>query len=190
MAVLAYERVSTTSQVTDGQRDRLGAYGYDRIFSDVGESGRKSSRPAFDEMLAYARPGDKIVVVKLDRLGRNARDLLNLSHSLSERGIDLVILDLGVDTSTPAGSFFFTIMSAVAQMEADLNHERTVDGIAAARARGRKGGRTNKLDPYKARSLVAEYQAKKSIRELCEEYGVSKFTLYEYVKRAEKDMAR
>jgi DNA invertase Pin-like site-specific DNA recombinase len=141
---VGYARVSTDSQVLDRQEDALHASGVHEIFTDK-ISGMKSSRPGFDALLAEARPGDTIVCQSLDRLGRDVQQLLRLVDTLQQRGIQLQILQLGVDTGTISGRLVFSVLSAVSEMERSLLVQRTNEGLAAARARGRVGGRPSAL---------------------------------------------
>ena len=181
---IGYARVSTGEQSLDRQVDALLGYGCERVFSDKA-SGMRSSRPGLDEMLAFAREGDCVVVQKLDRIGRSTKNLIELSESFSQRGIDFVSLGEGIDTTTAQGRFFFAVTAAFAEFERDLISERTKDGLAAARRRGRFGGRP-KADPEKVK-LVArmwgsgEYKVSEIAR-LC---SVSRSTVYNYVN-AEK----
>ena len=142
-ALLGYARVSTADQVLDRQLDSLREAGCTRIFADHGVPGAKpaAARPAWAELDSFLRPGDTVAVQSLDRLGRSTRDLLQLVDDLRERGIGLRILQLGVDTDTPAGQLVFTVISALSQMEREVLRDRVIDGLAAARARGRVGGR-------------------------------------------------
>lgn len=185
MSRIGYERVSTDKQQIDRQHDQLTEAGCEKIFTDVGQSGRKASRPEFDKCLAYLRAGDSLVVTELSRLGRSTKHLLTLAEELKERGIELVILNLGLDTSTPSGQMVFTVLCAVAQMEADITLERTMDGLKAARARGRTGGRKAKLSDAQAAQVRKLYAAREmTVQEIGEQYGVSRDTIYAYVKRA------
>ena len=157
--LVGYARVSRADQVLDRQVDALTAAGCGRVFRDHGISGAVSaSRPGLDECLAYLRAGDTLVVAELSRLGRNTRNLLNLVEQLDERGVSLRILNLGLDTSTPTGRLILTILAAVSAMERDLLIERTLDGLAAARARGRRGGRPRALSDEQV-ALVREWHA-------------------------------
>src|SRR5256885_1412091 len=137
MARIGYARCSTSDQHPEAQADRLRADGCERIFTDTGVSGRKASRPEWDKCLDHLREGDILVVVRLDRMGRSVANLIDVVTSLKTRGVQFRAIDQGIDTTTPAGKFFFHVLAALAEMEADINHERTMDGLAAARARGR-----------------------------------------------------
>lgn len=141
---IGYGRVSTVEQHPDAQLDALTAAGCEHVFCDRA-SGRLAARPELDKALLIARAGDQLVITKLDRLGRSLAHLIELSKDLSDRGIDLIVLDQGVDTSTPAGRLFFHLLAAIAEFERELLSERTRDGLAAARARGRTGGQKPKL---------------------------------------------
>jgi resolvase-like protein len=120
-------------------------------------SGKLTSRPELDKALMVTRSGDQLVVTKLDRLGRSLEHLISLSKGLQERGVDLVVLDQGIDPSAAMGRMFFQILGAIAEFEHALMSERTMDGLAAARARGRTGGQKPKLTPRQARIAQAMY---------------------------------
>lgn len=158
MTRIGYARVSTAEQSLDPQHDALAAAGCSRVFSDVA-SGRLAARPELNRALDYARPGDELVVTRLDRLGRSVRHLVELAADLDARGIALVVSEQGIDTGSPAGRMVFHVFAALAEFEAELIAERTRDGLAAARARGRAGGRPAVMTPGKldvARRLAAE----------------------------------
>jgi DNA invertase Pin-like site-specific DNA recombinase len=176
MSKIGYQRVSSDRQVTDGQQARLEAAGVDRIFSDEAQSGRKASRPAFDRMLDFLRAGDQLVVVRLDRLGRSVKNLIELVERLKDKGVDLVVLDQGIDTSTSAGRFFFHVLAALAEMEADLIRERTMDGLAAARARGNCGGRPKSYTPAQAQAVMALRAAGQTLTEISTVCNISRRT--------------
>ncbi|MCU1584066.1 MAG: invertase [Microbacteriaceae bacterium] len=144
--LLGYARVSTSDgrQVTDRQEDALREAGCDRVFIDH-VSGAKASRPQLDALWNAARAGDIVVVQSLDRLGRDTRQLLQWADELRATGIHLRILQLGVDTATPAGAMVFTIVAALAEHERQLLRARVKDGLVAAKARGRVGGRPASL---------------------------------------------
>lgn len=182
---IGYARVSTNDQHPEAQADRLTANGCERVFSDKGESGRKASRPEWDRCLEHLREGDTLVVVRLDRMGRSVQNLIEVVNGLRARGIDLLVIDQAIDTSTPAGRFFFHTMAALAEMEADMIRERTMDGLEAARARGRVGGRKPKLSDAKAAEVRKMYAAKeKTVAEIGELFGITRESVYRYVKSA------
>jgi DNA invertase Pin-like site-specific DNA recombinase len=165
-AVLGYARVSRTDQNLERQLDALQEAGCNRIFQDHGVSGSKDSRPGLDEMIAYARSGDVIVVHALDRLGRNTRSLLALVDSLRERHISLRILTLGVDTGTPAGLMVLSVMAALASLEKSLLVERVHSGLEAARKRGRVGGRPPALSDERKHEVVRMRASGRTVAEI------------------------
>jgi DNA invertase Pin-like site-specific DNA recombinase len=175
--LIGYARVSTNGQTLDPQLDKLKAAGCDKIFTDVA-SGAKSDRPGLLEAIKYAREGDTIVVVKLDRFGRSMSDLITKTRNLAERGIEFKSLSESIDTSTSAGKLLFHIMGSLAEFERDLIRERTHAGLEAARARGRKGGRRS-TDPTKVAAAVSLYNQKTmTLAEIEKATGVSKSVLY------------
>jgi len=184
---IGYGRVSTEDQVLDAQRDALAAAGCEQIFLDT-SSGKLARRPELDKALLVARSGDQLVVTKLDRLGRSLEHLIALSKDLEARGVDLVVLDQGIDTSTSVGRMFFQILGAIAEFERALISERTKAGLAAARARGRVGGRRRKLGPRQARLAQELYdevgpdgRRVHTVAEIAAELGVSRPTIYRYL---------
>ena len=182
--VIGYARVSTEDQNLDLQLDALRRAGCTRIYKDR-MSGAKAARPGLQLALEVARAGDQLVVWQLDRLGRSLSDLIALIRSLQERGIELRSLSEGIDTCTINGKFTFHLFAALAEFERALVRERTQAGLAAARARGRKGGRPKLLDAEKRRHAVNLYNNKQhSIAEICRLMGISKPTLYRYVDEA------
>lgn len=142
---LGYARVSTNEQNPDAQRVRLIEAGAIRVFIDV-VSGKRFERPGLTEFIDHARPGDRLCVIRLDRLGRSRRELLETVDTLKARGIHLVSLEERLDTSSAAGELVFHVFGAIAHFARRLISERTRDGIAAARKRGRAPGRPP-LDP-------------------------------------------
>jgi DNA invertase Pin-like site-specific DNA recombinase len=151
-------------------------------------SGKLASRPELDKALLVARAGDQLVVTKLDRLGRSLEHLIALAKELSERGVDLVVLDQGIDTSTAVGRMFFQILGAIAEFEHALMSERTLDGLEAARARGRTGGQKPKLGPRQvalARQMYEETdpdgKRRYTVQQIAEEFGVTRPTIYRHL---------
>ena len=174
--LLGYARVSTSDQIIDRQIDALTVAGVERIFTDHA-SGTRSSRPALDELLHFARAGDTIVVLSLDRLGRDTRQLLAWVDGLREREVQLRILQLGVDTATPAGKLVLTVMAALAAMEREVLVERTLEGLAAARARGRVGGRPAALSGSQKREALRMRASGVPTGEVAEVLGCSPRTV-------------
>jgi DNA invertase Pin-like site-specific DNA recombinase len=186
---VGYGRVSTRDQNPEAQHDALAAAGCDQIFIDKA-SGKLASRPKLDQALIVVRDGDQLVITKLDRLGRSLKNLIEVSEDLRARGVGLVVLDQGIDTSTPAGRMFFQIIGAIAEFEHALMAERTRDGLEAARARGRKGGRKAALRPRQvalAREMYDELgddgKRRYTVQQIAEELGVARTTIYRYMER-------
>ena len=179
--IFGYARVSTQDQNLDLQIDALNKYGVERIFKEK-MTGTKKERPQLDEMLKYVRSGDTIVVWKLDRIGRSMRHLMELVDHFKDNGINFVSLHESIDTSTPTGKLMFNIMASLAEFERDMIAERTRSGLESARARGRKGGRPSK-SADKVKMALKMYDSKEyGIPEITEATGVSKTSLYRYIK--------
>ena len=186
--LIGYARVSKAdgSQSLDLQHDALTLGGVDvaNCYSDRA-SGKKDVRPGLEACLKSLRTGDTLVIWKLDRLGRSLHHLVNTVNNLSERGVGLKVLTgtgAQIDTTTPAGRLSFGIFAALADFESDLIRERTMAGLAAARARGRKGGRKFALSKTQVRmAQVAMANRDTSVSELCKELGIRPVTLYRYV---------
>jgi DNA invertase Pin-like site-specific DNA recombinase len=186
--LLGYMRVSKAdgSQVLDLQQDALLAAGVqqDRIYEDLA-TGRHDARPGLEACLKALRPGDTLVVWKLDRLGRNLRHLVTLVEALRQREVGLHVLTgqgAQIDTTTANGRLVFGIFAALAEFEADLIRERTQAGLAAARARGRHGGRPRKMTPTVLRMVMAALADRTTnATEVAQHLGVNRTTLYLYV---------
>lgn len=180
--LIGYARVSTPEQSLDRQHDELRAAGCSRVFSEAASGKRGAHRPEWDACLGHLRPGDALVVVELSRLGRNVGDLGRLLDHLDEQMVGLKILNLGIDTTTPAGRLVFTIIGAVAAMERELLVERTQSGLAAARARGRTGGRRRTFTPAQEREAQRLYDTKvMSLDQIAAAIGASTSTVYRYL---------
>lgn len=184
---IGYARVSTLEQNLSLQRDALLAAGCERILEDA-VTGAAADRPGLARALDILRPGDTLVVWRLDRLGRSLAHLIALVGDLGARGIGFASLTEHIDTGTPAGRLTFHIFGALAEFERGLVRERTMAGLAAARARGRRGGRPPALDPARRDLCLRLYAEKRyPVAELCRLMGISKPTLYAYVKRGQKE---
>ena len=184
--LIGYARVSTEDQTLDLQRDALTKAGCDRLFTDT-MSGAKADRPGLAEALAFARPGDTLVVWRLDRLGRSLRHLIETVTALEQRGIGFKSLTESIDTTSPGGKLVFHIFGALAEFERDLIRERTHAGLTAARARGRTGGRpTVKAfqDPKKLAAAKKLYEDKQTpVDTICQMFKISRPTFYRYLAR-------
>ena len=179
---IGYARVSTAEQNLDMQIDALQKAGCEKIEMDKA-SGVLSERPGLDKLINdILRKGDTLVVWKLDRLARSLRQLIDLVEGLQSRGVELVTLQESIDTTSAAGKLTYHIFAALAEFERDLIKARTKAGLEAARARGRTGGRPQKLNSKQIELARKLYQEKQhSIKEICELVGVSRPTLYRYL---------
>ena len=175
-AILGYARVSTSDQDVAGQELRLRQAGAARVFTDV-RSGRTMERPGLGALLAYAREGDTLAVVRLDRLGRSLSELLAAVAMLKQRGIALLSLEERIDTGSAAGELVFHVFGAIAHFEPRLIAERTRDGIAAARAEGRKPGR-RPLDPEKLHAAMTLIRGGLTPSKAACQVGLGRSTLY------------
>lgn len=177
--LVGYARISTDDQDLSLQRDALRAAGCERLFEDT-MSGAKAERPQLTEALDFLRPGDTIVVWRLDRLGRSLSNLIELMNTLAERGISFKSVTEQIDTTTSGGKLIFHIFGALAEFERELIRERTRAGLAAARARGRTGGRPRKLDdPRKLAMARALYDdGTHTVEDICKTLGISRATFY------------
>src|SRR5215207_3878235 len=180
---IGYARVSTGEQTLDLQLDALTKAGCGKIYRETA-SGAKADRTVLDDVLSYVRKGDTLVVWRLDRLGRSLKHLIEVVAALAERGIGFKSLTEQIDTTTPGGKLIFHVFGAPAEFERDLIRERTHAGLAAARARGRRGGRPKKLaDPKKLALAQALYEdGRTDIETICATLGISRATLYRYLK--------
>ena len=179
--LIGYARVSTGDQKLDLQTDALEAAGCDRVFTDHA-SGARADRPGLAEALGYARGGDTLVVWRLDRFGRSLKDLVERVGDLRARGVGFRSLTEGIDTTSPTGKLVFHLFASLAEFERDLIRERTHAGLAAARARGRVGGRRKALTKKQVQMAARLMQSPETrVSDVCETLGVSKATLYRYV---------
>lgn len=181
---IGYGRVSTSDQDASAQADALVAAGCSRVYLDK-ISGAVASRPQLDLALEALREGDRLVITKLDRLGRSLSNLIELSGLLDRRGVQLIVLSQQIDTSTPAGRMFFHMIGAIAEFERELISERTREGLAAARRKGRVGGRPSALSTSQIGLVKDLYEATDdegrrlhTVEYIAAEVGVSRATVY------------
>ena len=183
---IGYARVSTGLQNLDLQEDQLNQYGCEKIFNDY-MSGSKSKRPGLDKAIEFARAGDTIVVWRLDRLGRNMEDLITLVNELNNRGVSFHSLEenITMDKSSSTGQLLFHLFAAFAEFERNLILERSSAGRIAARARGRYGGRPEKLNNKDLKLLKTLYDNGTPIKTIAEQWQVSRTTIYRYLNKIE-----
>lgn len=181
--LIGYARVSTQDQNLELQLQALQDIGCARIFSDK-KSGRQKDRKGLEDALSHIRPGDTIVVWKLDRLGRTVKQLVDLVTDLERDGINFKSLTDNIDTTTSAGRFFFHLMASLAQMERELICERTKAGLAAAKRLGRHGGRRRSMTDDKITSAEKLLLTGMLPRQVAKSLGVSLATLYRWVPKA------
>lgn len=179
---IGYARVSTQQQNLALQQDALKGAGCEQIIIDVA-SGKTARRSGLEQLWDILRCGDVLVVWRLDRLARSLKHLIELLSELEERGIGFQSLQESIDSTTPGGKLVFHIFGALAEFERNLIRERTKAGLAAARARGRLGGRRKSLSERERAIAVSLYRQKEhSVAELCSIMRITKPTLYSYIK--------
>lgn len=182
---IGYARVGTKDQNLDLQVDALKSAGSVKIYKEI-ISGTRTERPVLDELLRNIRPGDVLVIWKLDRVGRSLKHLVELMNGLINQGVGLLSINDPIDTTTPQGRSSFNLFASLAEFERDIVRERTRAGLAAARARGRNGGRPKGL-PKKAESTAYAAEAlycegTLSVQQIADKLSISKSTLYSYLR--------
>lgn len=175
---IGYARVSTKDQNLQLQLDALNAIGCDKIFTD--KTSAVKQRKGFDEALGYLREGDTLVIWKLDRLCRSLTDLIDISSKLEKSSITLLSLTENIDTSTPIGRMYYSLLGALAQMEREIIQERIVAGIAASKRKGIKNGRPNAMDDEKIKTATTLLDSGMTYPEVAKQLNVSRSTLYKY----------
>jgi len=179
--LIGYARVSTHDQNLDLQQDSLYAAGCEKIFVDE-LSGAKAARPGLEQAMDSLREGDVLVVWRLDRLGRSLRNLLELVAQLEDKKFGFQSLQESMDTSSSGGKLIFHVFGALAEFERNIIRDRTNAGLAAARARGRSGGRPKKLDEQQRELVTRLYREGTPIPEILKTVKIAKSTLYSYVR--------
>ena len=179
---IGYARVSGNHQSLDMQLDALTRADCIKIFEEK-MSGKRKDRPELEKMLEMLRPGDRVIVYKLDRIGRSLKHLIELVDNFHEMGVEFVSLHENIDTRTAVGRLFFHMMAALAEFEREMIVERTQTGLAAARARGKNGGRP-KIEKKQIDKALKLYDTKThSVSEINKLTGISHQTLYRYLKK-------
>lgn len=180
MARIGYARVSAKDQNLDSQLDLLKSAGCENVFEDKA-SGVKESRPAWDRLLEFLRPGDTVVVAELSRMTRSLMHLLSLVKEFEERGVQIQSLRENIDTTSATGRAFISILGALHQLERELKAERAAAGRASAKSRGRTGGRP-RTDASKLENARVLYQnSDKSAAEVCSAFGIGRRTFFSYL---------
>lgn len=181
--LIGYARVSTTDQNLDAQIDALNDAGCAKVFTDKA-SGVKPERAGLIAAIEYARAGDVLAVKKLDRLGRSIKNLIELITQIHNKGVGFKSLTENIDTTTSGGKLIFHIFSALAEFERDIIRERTKAGLEAARKRGRRGGRPQKINQKQIEQMRAIYETNKSsVTDICKSFGVSRSAFYKCIRK-------
>ena len=188
--LIGYARVSTEDQNAELQIDALNAAGCFKVFTDKA-SGSLSHRPQLDKMLEQLRDGDVVVVWRLDRLGRSLKNLIALVEELAEKGVGFRSLIESIDTTTTGGKLIFHIFAALGEFERELIRERTNAGLAAARARGRVGGRPPVMTPDKVKVARQMYNSQEhTVEAIAKTLGVSRKTIYRHLEPPTKQLQK
>ena len=182
MAKIGYARVSSTGQSLDIQIEKLTTYGCTepdgQIFQEKKSGSKAENRTELKSCLKHLRKGDSLVITKLDRLARSTYDLTQIANDLEVRGIDLVVLDQSIDTSTPTGKLLFNMLGSIAEFENAIRAERQTDGIAKAKELGIKFGAKPKLTPEQLTELKQRRSEGVKVKDLMNDYGLSKASVY------------
>jgi DNA invertase Pin-like site-specific DNA recombinase len=184
MAKVGYARVSTIGQSLDLQLSRLTEYGCDEIFKDK-HTGTTADRPALKACRQYLRKGDSLIITKLDRLARSTFHLTQIAEEVKKKGVDLVVLDQNIDTSTPTGKLLFNMLASIAEFETEIRKERQMEGINKAKEKGVQFGRRPNLTEEQVLALRKERQKGIKITELMKRYSLSKASVYRLLSRSE-----
>jgi len=187
---IGYARVSTFEQNLDLQIDALKKADCEKIVTDA-ISGSIAERPGLSKLNEILRKGDTLIVWRLDRLGRSLKHLIEIINNFEKKGVAFQSLEETINTKTSTGKLIFHLFGSLAEFERNLITERTRTGLEAARARGRQGGRPKKLEKDKRQLAVDLYQDKKhSIKQICSTVGISKPTLYKYIREFEPNVRK
>lgn len=170
--------MSSLGQSLDTQTDKLEAFGCERVFQEKRSGASREKREAVNAALEFCREGDVLVITKLDRLARSMFDLQDITKTLDRKGVDFIVLDQSIDTTTPAGRLTFHLLGAVAEFERDLIAERRNEGIEKAKQKGVKFGRREKLTASQLQELRAAHGAGETRQELMKRFDISKSTFY------------
>ena len=179
MAKVGYARVSSIGQSLEVQLDKLGDC--DKIYQEK-KSGTNDKRPQLQQCIDYVREGDTLVVTRLDRLARSTLHLCQIAKTLEEKGVNLLVLDQSIDTGSATGRLLFNMLGAIGQFETEIRAERQMDGIKKAKQNGVRFGKKKSLTDVQATELREKRKQGVLIKELMVEYGISKVSVYRYLK--------
>ena len=177
---VGYARVSSSAQKLDAQFDALKQTGCHKVFSDR-VSGIQAERPGWEQLMAYVRPGDRVIVTELSRMSRSLMHLLDVVKTFEQQDIEIVSLRENIDTSTATGRGFLAMMGVISQMERELKAERTAAGRAAAKARGRTGGRPRTAPDKLEEARILYLHSDRTAAEVCRTVGIGRRTLFSYL---------
>lgn len=181
MSAIGYARVSSVGQSLDVQLDKLNSYNCDKIYQEK-VSGTTDQRKELQACLDYVRQGDTLVITKLDRLARSTFHLTQIANNLSEKGVELVVLDQNIDTSTATGKLLFNMLASIAEFETEIRKERQLEGINKAKSRGVKFGAKRKLTDEQVLQMKKDREDGLLIRELVAKYGLSQDSVYRMLR--------
>lgn len=181
MALVGYARVSSVGQSLDIQIDKLNKYGCDKLFKEK-RSGTTSDRPELTHCRSYVRSGDTLVITKLDRLARSTYHLTQIAEELKSNGVELVVIDQNINTTTPSGKLLFNMLASIAEFETEIRKERQMEGIAKALDNGVKFGRKAKVTDEQIEAIREERESGLKISELMNKYSLSKASVYRFLK--------
>jgi DNA invertase Pin-like site-specific DNA recombinase len=182
---VGYARVSSSAQKLDAQFDALKQIGCHKVFADR-VSGIKADRPGWEQLIAYVRPGDRVIVTELSRMSRSLMHLLDVVQTFEHQDIEIVSLRENIDTSTATGRGFLAMMGVIAQMERELKAERTAAGRAAAQARGRTGGRPRTTPDKLEEARILYLHSDRTVAEVCHTGGIGRRTLFSYLAQVKR----
>jgi DNA invertase Pin-like site-specific DNA recombinase len=183
---IGYARVSSPEQKLDSQLDALHQVRCSKIFSDR-VCGMRADRPGWEQLMAYVRPADTVIVTELSRMSRSLMHLLEVVKTFDQQGIELISLRENIDTSTATGRCFLAMMGAMSQMERELKEERTAAGRAAAKARGRTGGRPRTAPDKLEQARILYLNSDKTAAEVCRSVGIGRRTLFSYLAEVKQE---
>jgi len=184
MAKIGYARVSTVGQSLDVQLDKLNAFDCDKVYKEK-VSGTTANRTELKSCLDFVRDGDTLVITKLDRLARSTFHLTQISEDLRQQGVELVVLDQNIDTSTPTGKLLFNMLASIAEFETEIRKERQLEGIAKAKSNGVKFGAKSKLTAEQVQQMKLERGEGVLIKDLMTKYSLSKDSVYRLLRASD-----